>query len=537
MLPENDYGNVEYKLKLMDKTRDRLERLATQLRFRVEEGRGECIYHLGVANNGTILGISKDEYNETMNYIKNMVSFNKYMINTIHEKEVDKDKSIYELLIREINDSNYIDIKVTVAGSVDAGKSTLLGVLTSGQLDDGRGSARTRIFNYRHEIASGRTSSIAHHILGFDSKGIAISSEKVGKLTWPEIVKKSAKIISFNDLAGHEKYLKTTILGLSSSFPDVCLIIVGANMGLTRMTQEHIFLCLALKVPFIIVLTKLDIVKTRQNVYKETLDTLYKLLKFPSVRKIPYRVRDKDDLMVCVEKIYHDTITPIFEVSSVTGEGIENLKEFFNLLKKRNREYNNAENMEFHIDTIYKNIKGIGIVVGGNLMSGTVKVGDKVLIGPFGEDFEPCIIKSIQCKRVPLDKVDFATYVCLGLKGVDKDKLRKGNVIVSLNYNPVASLEFEADIKVLKSHSTTVKIGYEPIIHTSSIRQGANIVKIVEKDSDRNEEGNDNILRVGDRGKVIFRFKYRPEFIKVGYKLFLSEGKTKAVGEITKVLN
>lgn len=55
-------------------------------------------------------------------------------------------------------------------GSADAGKSTLLGVLTQGQLDNGRGKARLNMFRHLHEVQSGRTSSISHEILGFDSK-------------------------------------------------------------------------------------------------------------------------------------------------------------------------------------------------------------------------------------------------------------------------------------------------------------------------------------------------------------------------------
>lgn len=35
-------------------------------------------------------------------------------------------------------------------GNVDSGKSTLVGVLTKGLLDDGRGAARSRVFNYKH---------------------------------------------------------------------------------------------------------------------------------------------------------------------------------------------------------------------------------------------------------------------------------------------------------------------------------------------------------------------------------------------------
>lgn len=66
--------------------------------------------------------------------------------------------------------------------------------LTSGQNDDGRGSTSLSIFNFRHEITSGRTSSIAHHLLGFDAKGQVTNYSGMNKKEWPEIVKDSAKI-------------------------------------------------------------------------------------------------------------------------------------------------------------------------------------------------------------------------------------------------------------------------------------------------------------------------------------------------------
>lgn len=47
-------------------------------------------------------------------------------------------------------------IRVAVVGNVDAGKSTLLGVLTHGALDDGRGFARQKLFRHKHEMESGR---------------------------------------------------------------------------------------------------------------------------------------------------------------------------------------------------------------------------------------------------------------------------------------------------------------------------------------------------------------------------------------------
>lgn len=64
---------------------------------------------------------------------------------------------------------------------VDAGKSTMLGVLAKGDLDDGRGKARVSVFNHRHEQESGRTSSVSIEIVGFDTLGRLVTSETAGR--------------------------------------------------------------------------------------------------------------------------------------------------------------------------------------------------------------------------------------------------------------------------------------------------------------------------------------------------------------------
>ena len=60
-------------------------------------------------------------------------------------------------------------------GNVDAGKSTMLGVLTHCELDNGRGLSRQKLFRHKHEIESGRTSSVGNEILGFSSMGDVIN--------------------------------------------------------------------------------------------------------------------------------------------------------------------------------------------------------------------------------------------------------------------------------------------------------------------------------------------------------------------------
>ena len=122
-----------------------------------------------------------------------------------------------------------------------------INVLISGKKDNGRGSARSEVFTLKHEIETGRTSSINQQILGYDTDGNPVNHDSnIKKLSWPEIVKRSSKIITFFDLAGHTKYSKTTIKGISSNSVDYALIIIAANKKIDRKdnTIEHIKLCL-----------------------------------------------------------------------------------------------------------------------------------------------------------------------------------------------------------------------------------------------------------------------------------------------------
>lgn len=551
MKPESFYGNIEYKLNLNEKTDIRFEKMISQMRFRMEEGGGECIYMLGVKDNGDCNGLTYSEYELALSKMKEIAKKNNYTISSINETVVDIDKKnnetrkIYEFLVREnnINNNSYIDLKIAIAGNVDAGKSSLLGVLTTQKLDDGRGSARTCVFNFKHELKSGRTTSVSHQIMGFDENGKVVNNDRLGKMSWSEIIKKSKKIASFYDLAGHEKYIKTTISGLSSCSPDFCMLLVSANSGIKRMTLEHMLLCLTLKIPFIIVITKIDITKNRKNVYDENMEILNKILKRPNILKKPYIVRDKSDVIMCSKQLYSDSCAPIFHVSNVTGEGIENLTNFINITSKRQKDYNSTS-VEFHIDTIYNNIRGVGMVVAGNLVSGIVKVGDSLLVGPISGKYEKVIIKSIHCKKVPLDSINFSSYVCFGVKNIEKNKIKKGCVIVSSENNALCVKKFVAEIKILKTHSTTVRTGYEPTIYTSSIRQTAKIINVINKDNDRKEdengedntEDNKNILRAGDKALVTFEFKYNPVFLKKGSIIFLNEGATKGIGIVDEIL-
>ena len=182
--------------------------------------------------NGDVDGLSDDEVTNSENTLKKLAEDCEADIVLLKDRLVDQDRHVRTYLVRKRHDEkDFLEIKVAVVGNVDAGKSTLLGVLTHGDLDNGRGKSRKLLFRHKHEEDTGRTSCIAHDILGFDSKGQIVNAPSTHdrKLNWPNICKKSAKIVEFIDLAGHEKYLKTTISGLTGQDPDYAMLMVRSS--------------------------------------------------------------------------------------------------------------------------------------------------------------------------------------------------------------------------------------------------------------------------------------------------------------------
>lgn len=59
--PEPQLGNIEYKLKLINPSKQRFEHLVTQMKWRLREGHGEAIYEIGVADSGHLQGLNEKD--------------------------------------------------------------------------------------------------------------------------------------------------------------------------------------------------------------------------------------------------------------------------------------------------------------------------------------------------------------------------------------------------------------------------------------------------------------------------------------------
>lgn len=174
-------GNIEYKLKLVEPSPERLEHLITQMNWRLREGQGEALYEIGVEDSGAMTGVSREELDGSLKTLTAMAARLGASMKILHTKQLGLGRFMVEVLVRKVpDDQDFIDLRIAVLGKVESGKSSLVGVCTHGQVDDGHGRARINLFRHLHEIKTGRTSSITQEILGFDDQG-NVSEEKLIK--------------------------------------------------------------------------------------------------------------------------------------------------------------------------------------------------------------------------------------------------------------------------------------------------------------------------------------------------------------------
>ncbi|KAL8972140.1 MAG: hypothetical protein Q9183_000707 [Haloplaca sp. 2 TL-2023] len=532
-------GQVRLRSLLLDDSGDAnnvtLGQLSKVIGERLLEGNGETLFDLGQEDNGESMNFSKEQWDVALDRIRRasqqlraecriLLTRN---VGNAEEAEVKNEKVTAcqgKILIRQDPETTegVIELRIAVVGNVDAGKSTMLGVLVKGGLDDGRGKARVNLFRHKHEVESGRTSSVGMEIMGFDTGGKIVASKVPGrKLSWEEIGKQSAKVISFTDLAGHERYLRTTVFGLLSSSPNYCLLMVAANNGLIGMSKEHLGIALALNVPVMVIITKIDICPPQ--ILQQTITQLTRILKSQGARKIPIFVKNRVETVDTATQFVSQRICPIFQVSNVTGEGLDLVRLFLNILPHHGH-YDEQAPFEFHINDTFS-VPFVGTVVSGVVKSGMIHAGDQVLVGPDGlGQFQPTHIRSIERKRIPTSVCAAGQSASFALKRIRRKEVRKGMVVLpKLDAPPKVYREFVAEVLIL-SHATTIKTKYQAMLHVGPISQTCAIIDI-----DR------AFIRTGDRATVAFRFVQRPEYMAAGDRILFREGRTKGLGIVKSV--
>tara|TARA_R100001163_G_C5067658_1_gene206964 strand:+ start:5120 stop:6424 length:1305 start_codon:yes stop_codon:yes gene_type:complete len=409
------------------------------------------------------------------------------------------------------NIPNKQEVKIGVIGAVDNAKTTTIACLKFNKLDDGRGLARQRVLVHPHEKESGRTSSIAKVYMDVSD----------------------TNLISFIDLAGHEKYLRTTLHGITGHSIDYAMIVVGANMGVTRMTREHLNVVISLKIPIFFVVTKIDICPP--NILVETMESIDKLLSKTRRYTLGFDLIETPDGANQILNLYRNreffNICPIFHTSNKTGLNIELLRHFISNLPMVSPYVENLSTTRkiFRVHEKFQ-VKGVGIVVSGVVIEGHIRKGDILNVGPVYGKWTKATVKSIHDNfRTDVPRLIQNQSGCLALNFHDKkqkitrDIIRKGVMICDKAY-PLTR-NFMAQIAITTGHSTTIKVNYQPILHCKTIAQSA---KICEMDHP--------LVRAGEVCKVRLQFQFRPEYINPGDIFIFREGHLRGIGKVIQVL-
>ncbi|CAI5453385.1 unnamed protein product [Caenorhabditis angaria] len=529
--PETELGNIEYKAKLVNPTTSRIQHLITQMKWRLREGQGEAIYEVGVEDGGHMTGLTDHELNASLTTLRTMAQALDASMVILTEKDVTKidgvRRTVVEVLVRKVPESQqFIELRLAVIGAADVGKSTLCGVLTQGALDDGNGKTRLNLFRFPHEVRTGKTSSVCIDVVGFDNRGKLVN---YSQNSLEELVEKSTKLVTLIDLAGDNKYMKTTIHGLSGYIPHFSCLVVAADCGPTSATREHLGLVAALNIPMFVLITKKDLVDKQQ--LESVIRNVSLLLHKAGMTTLGKRVKTKRDAVKAAQQLCTNSIVPIICVSSVTGEGFRLVRTLMNLLSTAGTAESRLQLVGlptfFQIEELFQ-VPHVGQVVGGMLSEGQLHEGANVLVGPTKDGmFHEASIGSIRRSRQAVACVNPGEAASIALNVERKDVvLRRGMVISSLKHPPIASFEFSANLFLLYHPTRQINEGFQTTVFIGSICGTASITKIYD----------DGLMRQGRWCRVEMRWTCAPEVIRSGNQIIFRHGKTKGMGEVVDVV-
>ena len=192
-------------------------------------------------------------------------------------------------------------VKILTCGSVDDGKSTLLGRLLFDSQNifiDQMDQAKIESEKYGTQ---GKEIDLALLVDGLQAEreqGITID------VAYRYFETSNCKFI-IADTPGHEQYTRNMATGASNS--DVAIILIDAQKGLLEQTRRHSFIVNLLGIKHVVVaINKMDLVNYNENIFETIVDEYKKLIKnftFTSINFIPLSALKGDNVFSKFENL------------------------------------------------------------------------------------------------------------------------------------------------------------------------------------------------------------------------------------------
>jgi selenocysteine-specific elongation factor len=303
---------------------------------------------------------------------------------------------------------------IGTAGHIDHGKTSLVKALTGVDCD-----------RLKEEKARGMTIDLGFAYLPIEA----------------------SPVLGFIDVPGHERFVHTMLAGASGI--DFALLVVAADDGIKAQTLEHLAILDLLGIARgLVAVTKTD------TVLPERLAVVMDAIR----AAVASTVLESADIL---------------PVSAVTGQGVDELRA--RLFAEAALTMQRARDARFRlaIDRVFT-LSGVGVVVTGTVLSGSVHVGDWEVVSPSGL---PARVRSLhtQNRLAEIGQAGDRCALNLAGQGVSKEAIRRGDMIVAPELH-APSDRIDATLRLLPTVAKPVGQWFPVRLHHAAAEVGSRIV-------------------------------------------------------------
>jgi sulfate adenylyltransferase subunit 1 len=311
-------------------------------------------------------------------------------------------------------------LRFTTAGSVDDGKSTLIGRL----LHDAKGV-------YEDQLAAVRESRInrSNGPIDFSLLTDGLRAEREQGITIDVAYRYFAtarRRFIIADTPGHEQYTRNMVTGASTA--NLAVILVDATKGLLPQTRRHSYIASLLGIPNVVAaINKMDLVGYRENAYQQLREDFLSLaahLNIPAVQCIPVSATEGDNVVDGSSNMpWYTGPTLLEHLDTVPVQGSSRL-----------------DSIRFPVQYVIRpdsTFRGFA----GQVSGGAIHRGDALVALPSGGSTR---IRSIVTYEGKVETAELGQSVTLELE--DEIDISRGDMLVSPNERPAVSRSFDATV-------------------------------------------------------------------------------------------
>jgi sulfate adenylyltransferase subunit 1 len=404
-------------------------------------------------------------------------------------------------------------LRFTTAGSVDDGKSTLIGRL----LYDSKSIFEDQM---EHIVQSGKRLGREELDLSLLTDGLRAEREQgiTIDVAYRYFATPLRKFI-IADTPGHIQYTRNMVTGASTA--DLAVILIDARKGVLEQTIRHAYIASLLDIRHIIFcINKMDMVDWSESVFtdiKNNLASLVDKLKIFDAHYIPLSAKYGDNVVDRSDKM-----------SWYAGKTFLHLIETIEITKNKN-----PENKRFPVQTIirphtseFHDYRGYA----GRVAGGVFRPGDEVTVLP---SLRKTKIKSIDVLGKTLSETIAGDSVTISLE--DQIDISRGDMLVSADALPVISQDI--NLIICWFNERPMKLGGRYLIRINSNEAGCIIKSVnyrmninnLERDFDNIAINMNDIADINIKtSKPIFFDSYKKNNI-TGSMIFIDEGTNETV--------